>query len=92
MSFGKNPYLAKAQAAELKASEAPDPAAQARAYREAAHEWDRAAGREPPGKRRTEYEQNAARNRQMADGEAPEDAEPAGPRSVPAGSSKSSLN
>lgn len=76
MSFGKNPYLAKAQAAELKASEAPDPAAQERAYREAAHEWERAAGREPPGKRRTEYEQNAARNRALADGEsADEDAE-----------------
>jgi len=69
MSFGKNPYLAKAQAAELKASEAPDAAAEARAYREAAHEWERAAGREPPGKRRTEYEQNALRNRQLADGE-----------------------
>ena len=69
MSFGKNPYVAKAQAAELKASEAPDPGAQARAYREAAHEWERAAGREPPGKRRTEYEQNAARDRALADGD-----------------------
>jgi hypothetical protein len=69
MSFGKNPYIAKAQAAELKASEAPDPAAQARAYREAAHEWERAVGREPPGKRRAEYEENALRNRQLADGE-----------------------
>lgn len=72
MSFGKNPYLAKAQAAELKANDAPDPAAQARAYREAAHEWERAAGREPPGKRRDEYQQNAARNRGLADGDAPE--------------------
>jgi hypothetical protein len=70
MSFGKNPYVAKAQAAELKAEEAPDPTAQARAYREAAHEWERAAGREPPGKRRVEYEQNAVRNRQLADGDA----------------------
>ena len=69
MSFGKNPYLAKAQAAELKAGEAPDPVAQARAYREAAHEWERAAGREPPGKRRIEYEENAARNRALADGD-----------------------
>ena len=92
MSFGKNPYLAKAQAAELKASEAPDSAAQARAYREAAHEWDRAAGREPPGKRKTEYEQNATRNRQLAEGELPEDAEPAGPRTAPGGSGRSSLN
>jgi hypothetical protein len=69
MSFGKNPYLAKAQAAELKATNAADPAAQARAYREAAHEWERAAGREPPGKRRSEYEANAARSRSLADGE-----------------------
>lgn len=70
MSFGRNPYLAKAQAAELKASDAPDPIAQARAYREAAHEWDRAASREPPGKRRVEYEQSALRNRELADGDA----------------------
>jgi hypothetical protein len=69
MSFGKNPYVNKAQAAELKAADAPDDGARARAYREAAHEWDRAAGREPPGKRRTEYEQNAERNRQRAEGE-----------------------
>ena len=68
MSFGKNPYVTKAQAAELKAADAPDDGARARAYREAAHEWDRAAGREPPGKRRTEYEQNAERNRQLAEG------------------------
>jgi hypothetical protein len=84
MSFGKNPYLAKAQAAELKAREAPDSAAEARAYREAAHEWERAAGREPPGKRRTEYEASAARNRALADGERsehPETAPPA-PRAV----------
>ena len=84
MSFGKNPYLAKAQAAELKASEAADSGAQARAYREAAHEWERAAGREPPGKRRTEYEQNALRNRQLADGEekAAEDVVAAPPRAA----------
>jgi hypothetical protein len=75
MSFGKNPYLAKAQAAELKASEAADEGARARAYREAAHEWERAAGRENPGKKRTEYEQNAERNRQLAEGEEPDDSE-----------------
>lgn len=85
MSFGKNPYVAKAQAAELKASEAPDPAAQARAYREAGHEWERAAGREPPGKRRIEYQANAARNRALADGEAGAEADAGGsvrPRSL----------
>lgn len=69
MSFGKNPYVAKAQAAELKADEAADASARARAFREAAHEWDRAASREPPGKRRTEYAENAERNRQRADGD-----------------------
>lgn len=68
MSFGKNPYVPKAQAAELKASEAVDVGARSRAYREAAHEWDRAAEREKPGKRRTEYEEHATRNRELADG------------------------
>ena len=82
MIFGKNPYVAKAQAAELKAGEAADAAAQARAYREAAHEWERAAGREPPGKRRVEYEQNAARNRQLADGEPVDDQAPDAPRTA----------
>ena len=93
MSFGKNPYLAKAQAAELKADEAPDAAAKARAYREAAHEWERAAGREPAGKRRTEYEQNAARNRDLADGPAPAqtNAETA-PRKAATGPKKPLLN
>jgi hypothetical protein len=71
MSFGKNPYVAKAQAAELKASDAPDAAAASRAYREAAHEWERAASREPVGKRRSEYAQNAVQNRALANGEAP---------------------
>jgi hypothetical protein len=93
MSFGKNPYLAKAQAAELKAADAPDPVAEARAYREAAHEWERAAGREPPGKRRTEYEENAARNRALADGEgAADDGEHAAPASVPKAAAKRELN
>jgi len=76
MSFGKNPYLPKAQAAEQKAADAVDTAARSRAYREAAHEWDRAAEREKPGKRRTEYQEHATRNRELADGaeagEAPE--------------------
>lgn len=67
MSFGKNPHVAKAQAAEQKASDAPDPASRARALREAAHLWDRAAEREGPGKRRSEYESNAVRNREAAD-------------------------
>ena len=36
------------------------------ALHEAAHEWDRAAERELPGKRRSEYENNAARARELA--------------------------
>lgn len=68
MGFGKNPHVPKAQAAEQKALDAPDPPARARAYRDAAHQWDRAAEREAPGKRRAEYERNAARDRELADG------------------------
>jgi hypothetical protein len=61
MAFGRNPHVPKAQAAEQKAHDAPDDAARARALRDAAHQWDRAAEREQPGKRREEYERNAAR-------------------------------
>ncbi len=67
MGFGRNPYVPKAQAAEQKAEEAPDELARARLYREAAHEWDRAAEREKPGKLRSEYEQHAVRTRELAD-------------------------
>lgn len=82
MGFGRNPHVAKAQAAEQKAADADDDAARARAYRDAAHQWERAAERETPGKRRTEYERNAARNRQLADGDGPppdEDGDDGGP-------------
>ncbi len=68
MSFGKNPYVPKAQAAEQKAADAGDASARERAYRDAAHQWDRAAEREKPGKQRSEYEENATRNRELADG------------------------
>ena len=75
MSFGKNPHVAKAEAAEQKAADANDAMARAAAYRDAAHQWDRAAARETPGKRRVEYEANAERNRALADGSGSE-AEP----------------
>ena len=68
MGFGRNPYVSKAQAAEQKAIDAPDDATRIRAYRDAAHQWDRAAERESPGKHRAEYERNAVRNRDLADG------------------------
>lgn len=71
MAFGKNPHVARAQAAEQKAADAEDDASRARALRDAAHQWDRAAEREQPGKRRAEYEQNATKNRALADGDAP---------------------
>ena len=75
MSFGKNPYVVKAQAAEQKAADAPDDIAKARAYRDAAHQWERAATREGPGKRRDEYEQLADKNRRLANGEISADEE-----------------
>ena len=77
MGFGRNPYVAKAQAAEQKAADAEDEASRVRAYRDAAHQWDRAAERERPGKLRVEYEDNAAKNRGRADGDPPEGDSPA---------------
>jgi hypothetical protein len=67
MAFGRNPHVPKAVAAEQKASEATDDASRARALRDAAHQWDRAAERETPGPRRAEYERNATKNRESAD-------------------------
>ncbi|GAB4198143.1 MAG: hypothetical protein OHK0013_06930 [Sandaracinaceae bacterium] len=70
MSFGRNPYVAKAETAEQKALDATDDATRVRAHRDAAREWERAAAREKPGKRRDAYLANAERNRAIADGEA----------------------
>ena len=67
MSFGKNPYVEKANVAQQKAEEAGDEGSRERLRREAAHEWDRAAEREKPGKKRDEYVRNAAENRALAD-------------------------
>jgi hypothetical protein len=68
MAFGKNPHVPRAEAAELKATDAPDPLSRERALRDAAHQWDRAAEREKPGRTREAYLANAARNREQADG------------------------
>jgi hypothetical protein len=73
MSFGRNPYVAKARTAEQKALDATDEPTRVRAYRDAAREWERAATREKPGKRRDEYLASAKRNRALADGEVPAD-------------------
>lgn len=67
MSFGRNPHVAKALAAEQKAADALDRPAREQAYREAGRQWDRAAERENVAKKRAEYEQNAERNRALAD-------------------------
>ncbi|MFM2420483.1 MAG: hypothetical protein RL385_5206 [Pseudomonadota bacterium] len=108
MSFGTNPHLAKARAAQQKAEEAEDSHARAMAYREAAHQWERAAAREKPGKRRSEYEQLAEQNRALAEGAdaadtaapvptagdalAAESQEPAAPRSAPKHAARRLLN
>ena len=68
MSFGRNPHIPKAQAAEQKARDAGDDDARERAWREAARLWERAAEREMDGKRRSEYTRNAERARALADG------------------------
>jgi hypothetical protein len=70
MAFGKNPHVPRAEAAELKATDARDPLTRERALRDAAHQWDRAAEREKPGRMRETYLANATRNREQADGAA----------------------
>jgi hypothetical protein len=69
MAFGRNPHVAKAQAAEQKAEEALDDVARTMAHRDAAHQWDRAADREKPGKYKDAYLANAVKNRALADAE-----------------------
>jgi hypothetical protein len=74
MSFGRNPHVAKAEAAEQKALGGRDAAASALAWREAGRLWERAADREADARRRLLYTANAERARAAADG--PELAEP----------------
>ena len=59
MSFGRNPHIAKAEAAEQKARTARDQIACEQAWREAARQWERAADRETDDKRRTLYTEKA---------------------------------
>ena len=73
MSFGKNPHVAKAEAAEQKALATSDSAAYERAWREAGHLWERAAERETDGGRRARYAANADRARASADEPRPDD-------------------
>jgi len=74
MSFGRNPHVAKAEAAEQKAHAARDGAAREQAWRDAARQWERAADRETDDKRRQQYTDKAEAARATADG-APLDAE-----------------
>lgn len=79
MSFGRNPHVAKADAAELKAESATDDVAYEQAWREAAHQWERAAGREKDAKRSALYLEKAESARAAAgEPRAPEDPAPHG--------------
>ena len=67
MSFGKNPHVPKAEAAEQKAADAPDEGARVQAWLEAGRQWERAADREKDGKRRALYNEKAAAARAAVD-------------------------
>jgi hypothetical protein len=67
MSFGRNPHVAKAEAAEQKAVTAQDATACEHAWREAGRLWERAADRETNPKRKQEYAAKAERARTAAD-------------------------
>ena len=68
MSFGRNPHVAKAEAAEQKAEAAKDGTAYEHAWREAGRLWERAADRETDVKRRALYRAKAVTARTTADG------------------------
>ena len=72
MGFGRNPHVAKAEAAEERAQTAKDSSSYERAWREAGRLWERAAERETDAKRRTLYSANADRARATADEPPPE--------------------
>jgi len=76
MGFGRNPHVAKAQAAEQKAQAARDDTARELAWRDAARQWDRAADRETDDKRKQEYSERAETARTSADGLNERDAAP----------------
>jgi len=67
MSFGRNPHVSKAEAAEQKAIAARDDRAAGQAWLEAGRLWERAAEREADAKRRDQYVANAERARATAD-------------------------
>jgi hypothetical protein len=67
MSFGKNPHVAKAEAAEQKAQEAQDESAREQGWLEAGRQWERASAREKDAKRRQQYTDRAAAARAAVD-------------------------
>jgi hypothetical protein len=74
MSFGRNPHVAKAEAAELKAGDATDVSSYEQAWREAGRQWERASEREADAKRKQLYAANAERARATADAPRPDSA------------------
>ena len=74
MSFGRNPHVAKAEAAEQKAGVAADDHSRERAWREGAHLWGRAAERETDARRCAQYRAREEAARAKAD--VPADAGP----------------
>jgi hypothetical protein len=83
MGFGRNPHVAKAQAAEQKAQAARDDTARELAWRDAARQWDRAADRETDDKRKQEYSTRAEAARTSADNlNEPDEAPVARPRTL----------
>lgn len=73
MGFGRNPHVAKAEAAEQKALSARDDTAREQAWREAGRQWERAAERETDERRRLQYTDKAEAARATADGEPVDD-------------------
>ena len=69
MSFGKNPHIAKAEAAEQKALAALDVPAREQGWLEAGRQWERASDRETDPKRRQLYADKAAAARIAAEAE-----------------------
>lgn len=67
MSFGTNPHVAKAEAAEQKALDAQDDSARTQAWLEAGRLWERAADREKDAKRRALYTEKSATARATAE-------------------------
>ena len=72
MSFGRNPHVPKAEAAEQKALSARDDRAAGQAWLEAGRLWERAAEREPDTRRRDQYTANAERARATAEQPSPD--------------------